>query len=70
MIDIGIDYMLGCVVAVIKCIIMIRRSMNKIEWNPRLTKCGQLLITINIKSLSPRVRTHRRNVHENKGLTK
>ena len=38
MIDIGIDYMLGCVVVVIKCVIMIRRSMNKIEWNTR--SCG------------------------------
>ena len=38
MIDIGIDCMLACVVVVIKCIIMIRRSGNKSEWNTR--SCG------------------------------
>ena len=38
MIDIGIDYMLGCVVTVIKYIIMIQCSMNEIEWNAR--SCG------------------------------
>ena len=38
MIDIGIDSMLSCVVVVIKCIIMIRWSENKSEWNAR--SCG------------------------------
>ena len=38
MIDIGIDCILPCVVVIIKCIIIIRRSVNKIDTNAR--SCG------------------------------
>ena len=40
MIDIGIDCMLACVGIVIKCIIMIRWSGNKSEWNARSCEIG------------------------------